>query len=74
MLKPYEDIIFVDNEMTFKNALKQSRCDEYFADMFAGDFGHCTPRGNRLLAKNIADSILRECFDRRGQITALRAD
>jgi len=30
--------------------------------MFGGDFGHCTPKGNRLLATNIADVILKEVF------------
>lgn len=35
---------------------------EYFGDMFAGDFGHCTKKGNRLLAENIANVILKEVF------------
>jgi hypothetical protein len=30
--------------------------------MFGGDFGHCTDRGNRLLAENIADTIVKEAF------------
>ena len=55
-------IIFVDNEKIFKMAVKQSGYDEYFTDNFAGDFGHCTPKGNRLLAENIANTILREHF------------
>jgi tetratricopeptide (TPR) repeat protein len=55
-------VIFVDNERVFKGAVKQASYREYFADMFAGDFGHCTPKGNRLLAKNIADVILKEVF------------
>jgi hypothetical protein len=32
--------------------------------MFAGDFGHCTDKGNRLLAENIATVILKEVFGR----------
>lgn len=56
-------IIFVDNEKIFKDALKKGSYKDYFSDMFAGDFGHCTPRGNRLLAENIANAILREVFD-----------
>jgi hypothetical protein len=32
--------------------------------MFAGDFGHCTVKGNTLLAQNIADVILREVFNK----------
>jgi lysophospholipase L1-like esterase len=30
--------------------------------MLGGDFGHCTPKGNRLLAENIAQTILKEVF------------
>ena len=57
-------IIFVDNESLFKDAVKRSNYKEYFRDMFAGDFGHCTQKGNELLAKNIADVILREVFNK----------
>jgi len=53
-------IIFIDNEKVFKEALKKSSYSEYFTDMFGGEFGHCTRKGNRLLAENIADAILRE--------------
>jgi len=63
-LKEYFDdhsgIIFVDNEMVFKKAFKKSSCTEYFIDIFAGDFGHCTVWGNKLLAENIASVILNE--------------
>ena len=55
-------IIFVDNEKTFKDAVRREGYDEYFNDIFAGDFGHCTSRGNRLLAENIAKTILKEYF------------
>lgn len=62
MVDNKEGIIFVDNERSFKTALKYARYDEYFTDKFAGDLGHCTPKGNRLLATTIADVILKECF------------
>ena len=62
MLRPHDGIIFVNNEMVFKEAVKQAIYDEYFMDMCRGDFGHCTRKGNRLLAENIADVILKECF------------
>ena len=62
MFNSPKGIIFVDNERVFKEALKHGRYDEYFEDMSAGDFGHCTSKGNRLLAENIADVILKECF------------
>ena len=52
----------MDNEKVFKQALRKASYDEYFRDNFAGDFGHCTPNGNRLLAENIADTILKKVF------------
>jgi tetratricopeptide (TPR) repeat protein len=51
------DIIFVDNEQVFKNALKQYGYSYLFVDMFAGSFGHCTKEGNEILARNIAGAI-----------------
>jgi tetratricopeptide (TPR) repeat protein len=59
-----EGVIFVDNESIFREAVKRSGYKEYFQDMFAGDFGHCTQKGNELLAQNIADVILREVFNK----------
>ena len=55
-------IIFVDNEIIFKQVVRKEGHAEYFRDVFAGDFGHCTPKGNRLLAENIANTILKEYF------------
>ena len=55
-------VIFVDNERIFKDAVAAHGYQNYFKDMFGGEFGHCTTEGNRLLAENIADVILRECF------------
>jgi hypothetical protein len=52
-----EGIVFVDNERVFKTAVRRSSYWEYFTDMFGGDFGHCTDKGNRLLAENIADAV-----------------
>jgi Tfp pilus assembly protein PilF len=65
--KIFEDhagVIFVDNERIFKEAIKKEGYKEYFTDMFGGDFGHCTRKGNRLLAENIANVILKEYFNR----------
>jgi len=55
-----EGIIFVDNEDIFKEALKSDNYRRYFTDLFAGDFGHCSPEGNRLLAENIANVLIEE--------------
>lgn len=57
-----EDIIFVDNEKIFKDALKTAKYEDYFIDNFAGEFGHCTEKGNKLLAENIANVILKDYF------------
>jgi len=59
-----EGVIFVDNEKIFKDATRKEGYKEYFVDMFAGDFGHCTPKGNNLLAENIANIILRKIFNK----------
>jgi tetratricopeptide (TPR) repeat protein len=59
-----QGIIFVDNEKVFKDAVSRQGYKEYFRDVFEGDFGHCTDKGNRLLAENIASVILKEVFDR----------
>ena len=56
--------IFVDNEKVFAEAVEKDGYKKYFADTFGGDFGHCTQEGNRLLAANIADVILKEVFPR----------
>ncbi|MBU1864207.1 MAG: tetratricopeptide repeat protein [Candidatus Omnitrophica bacterium] len=53
-----DDILFVDNEAIFKHGVQEKGYNYYFDDRFAGDFGHCSPEGNRLLAENIARVIL----------------
>ena len=60
-----DSIIFVDNEKVFKNALGKNNWsyNEYFTDNFGGDFGHCTAKGNKLLAENIANTIIKEYFN-----------
>ncbi|MFA5087884.1 MAG: tetratricopeptide repeat protein [Candidatus Omnitrophota bacterium] len=58
MLYPAGDILFVDNRETFEKAIAGESFDEYFTDTFAGNFGHCTAKGNHLLAANIAQTIL----------------
>ncbi len=58
------NIIFVDNERIFKDAIRKEGYKEYFVDMFAGDFGHCTVKGNELLARNIANAILKKVFNK----------
>jgi len=60
MFYPGDTVFFVDNEMIFKEAVREEAYEKYFEDIFAGDFGHCTPKGNALLASNIANVITQE--------------
>ncbi len=53
-----DDILFIDNEAIFLQAVSREGYSALFKDNFAGDFGHCTLRGNHLLANNVADKIL----------------
>lgn len=57
--EPGGAVVFVDNEGSFRDAVESGGYAEYFMDMFGGDFGHCTDKGNRLLAGNAADAILK---------------
>ena len=52
-----ENIIFISNEHNFKKALLNSNYQELFVDLFAGDFGHTTDFGNKLIAENVANHI-----------------
>lgn len=52
------DVIFVDNEAVFRDAIDRSSYEAIFTDHFAGDFGHLTPRGNELLAKGAARAVI----------------
>jgi len=62
MFEEQDGVVFVDNEKVFKEALKKENYREYFSDMFGGEFGHCTKKGDRLLAENIANVLLKEYF------------
>jgi hypothetical protein len=55
-------IILVDNENIFIKAIQKDGYSAYFTDAFGGDFGHCTEKGNKLLAENIANAILKKLF------------
>jgi tetratricopeptide (TPR) repeat protein len=59
-----QGIVFVDNEMIFKDVVEKTSYSDYFSDAFGGDFGHCTNKGNKLLAENIANAILKEAFNK----------
>ncbi len=58
LLEGVTGVTFVSNEESFHEAVRREGYDAVFRDAFAGDFGHCTARGNRLLAENIAAAVL----------------
>ena len=62
-----DGVTFVSNELNFKQALRTSTYDDLFWDNFAGDFGHCTDEGNRLIAENLAGAILKAGYTGRGK-------
>jgi len=59
MVMPSEKTIILDNTINFRSAVRRDGLRTYFTDMFGGGFGHCTQKGNRLLAENVAETILR---------------
>ena len=58
MLAGRPEIIFVSNEENFKEALRNRAVEEIFTDLFAGDFGHATDLSNKLIAENLAKTLI----------------
>lgn len=52
-----EGIVYVDNQASFDRAVARDDYETYFVNNFAGDFGHGTAAGNRLLAENVAAAV-----------------
>jgi len=57
ILKSNNNIIFVENKTNFEQAIKQSNREDYFNDLIAPVFGHCSRKGNELIAQNLATAI-----------------
>jgi tetratricopeptide (TPR) repeat protein len=53
-------VYFVSNEENFARAVREGGYAGCFVDLFAGAFGHCSEAGNRLIAENLADTILHQ--------------
>ncbi|MDD3089563.1 MAG: tetratricopeptide repeat protein [Candidatus Omnitrophica bacterium] len=60
-------LVFVENFGNFAETLRAEGYNSCFWDHFAGDFGHCTPEGNRLIAENAAAAILDALLKDRSQ-------
>ncbi len=54
----HKGVYFVGNKDNFEQALRGAKYWDYFTDIFAGDFGHCTQKGNALIASHLAEVIL----------------
>ena len=52
-----ESIIFISNEENFMEALENGKYEDYFIDNLRPTFGHATPKGNRLIAENVANVL-----------------
>jgi len=52
-----QEVIYVDNQKSFQQAVAKGTYYEYFHDRIFGDFGHSTAKGNRIIAQNIADAV-----------------
>ncbi|MGE0268125.1 MAG: tetratricopeptide repeat protein [Candidatus Omnitrophota bacterium] len=62
ILGNHHDILFVDNRPAFLQGIKTEGYNQYFTDRFGGDFGHCTEKGDRLIAENAANAIIERYF------------
>jgi hypothetical protein len=56
------DVVFIDNETVFREAVSRDGYDAVFVDRFAGDFGHGTRRGNELIARNLLETVFEPLF------------
>jgi hypothetical protein len=54
-----EDVSYLENRANFEAALAEYSYPKIFDDTFAGSFGHLSPRGNRLVAENVAAALAR---------------
>ncbi|NLO91187.1 MAG: tetratricopeptide repeat protein [Elusimicrobia bacterium] len=54
-------VYFASNE-DFARRAARNGYNRYFVDLYAGDFGHCTPEGNAVIASNAAAAILKQLF------------
>jgi len=52
-----DDVTYLENRTNFETALLGSKYRAIFEDSFAGSFGHLSPRGNMLVAENVADAL-----------------
>jgi len=57
MVVPQEDVVFVENETNFLQALERYEREQIFIDHSGVDFGHLTSLGHELVATRLAQTI-----------------
>jgi len=57
LLDDASDVVFVDTEPAFKDALRERSYADLFFDAFGGEFGHATTLGNEILAERVAQAV-----------------
>jgi len=60
IMQDNKKIVFIENKTSFQNLLKTNAFSEIFEDSFAGDFGHCTRKGNRLIVESLTQVIFND--------------
>ncbi len=53
------EVLYISNYEIFRDLLNRYKYDELFTDNYAKDFGHATPLGNRIIAGNVAQQLLK---------------
>ena len=56
-------VLYVDNETSFREQVGTLGYETLFVDRFAGDFGHCSETGNRLIVTNLLDQVFNSTFE-----------
>lgn len=67
--------VFVENKENFNQAVARHGWDAVFTDQFAGDFGHMTDLGHKLLADSALSAVLQikdRCQTGRGHLTEIK--
>ncbi len=58
IVKFKKDVVFIENVNNFQKAIQTSPREMFFDDLITPVFGHCTEKGNELIAENLAAAIL----------------
>ncbi|MEN8181235.1 MAG: GDSL-type esterase/lipase family protein [Myxococcota bacterium] len=67
MLGGRAEAIYVENETVFRKAVAERGYNALFVDRVAGDFGHCSEEGNRLIAQNLVATVFEPMFSQEGK-------